>query len=195
MKQKIRTFVAVKLDSAVCANAAELIEEFRSAGADARWVDPENLHVTLKFLGDVDAREVHEVCRAVEDAVGEATPFELEIRGAGAFPNAERPRTVWLGVGAGAQEMVALNRQIEPPLEKLGYRREARRYQPHLTIGRVRRGGPGMLELAALLGEHADFEVGRTRVREVIVFSSELGRSGPTYQALARVALGGRKPA
>jgi 2'-5' RNA ligase len=195
MKQRIRTFVAVNIGSATCDCAAELIDQLRAAGADARWVDPKNLHVTLKFLGDVDAREIHEVCRAVEGAVAEAAPFELEIRGTGAFPNAKRPRTVWLGVGAGVQEMVELNRRIEPPLEKLGYRKEARRYQPHLTIGRIRRGGPGVLELGTLLGEYADFEVGRTRVTEVIVFSSELDRSGPTYEALARVALGGRAPA
>mgnify|MGYP001825645570 CR=1 FL=1 len=195
MKQKIRTFVAVKLDSALCHSAAELIRELHAPGADAKWVSPENLHLTLKFLGDVDAREIHQVCRAVGGAVEDASPVELEIRGAGAFPNARRPRTVWLGVGKGREEMVALNRRIEPALQELGYPKEARRYQPHLTIGRIRRSGPGVLELGTLLGRYADFEVGRTRVGEVIVFSSELGRSGPTYEVLARAALGGRAPA
>ena len=87
---------------------------------------------------------------------------------------------------------MALNERVEPPLEKLGFRRERRRYEPHLTIGRVRRGGPGVVELGTLIRERADLELGRTRVSELIVFSSQLDRSGPTYDPLARAPLGGR---
>jgi 2'-5' RNA ligase len=192
MKQKIRTFVAVEISPAVRQRAESLIEKLRAAGADVKWVQPANLHVTLKFLGDVDAGEVHRVCQAVERAAGEAAPFEFEVRGAGAFPNANRPRTVWLGIAAGKQELIELAGRIEPALEKLGFRREARAYQPHLTIGRVRRGGPGVVELGRRIGEHADFEMGRTAVSEVVVFSSHLDRSGPTYEALARPPLGGK---
>ncbi len=190
MKQKIRTFVAVETSSAVREGAARLIETFRAAGADVKWVDPHNMHITLKFLGDVDSREIHQVCQAVEKAVGDVRAFEFEVRGAGAFPNATRPRTVWLGVAVGQKELVDLNGRIEPPLEKLGFRREARRYQPHLTIGRVRRGGPGVGELGRLIREHADRPIGRTTASGVIVFSSQLDRSGPTYEALARAPLG-----
>ena len=190
MKQKIRTFVAVEIDPAVRDCAAKLMDQFRAAAADVKWVEPSNLHLTLKFLGDVDSREIHEACQAVQEAVGDLAPFEFQLRGAGAFPNANRPRTVWLGVGEGCEQLVALNERIEPPLEKLGFRREARRYQPHLTIGRVRRGGPALVELGKLIGENADLQVGRTTVAEVIVFSSELDRSGPTYEALARAPLG-----
>jgi 2'-5' RNA ligase len=190
MKQRIRTFVAVEIGSAIRDCAAELIDEFRAAGADVKWVEPQNLHITLKFLGDVDSREIHHVCQAVQGAVAEVAPFEFEVRGAGAFPNAKRPRTVWLGVGEGHEELVDLNRRVEKPLEKLGYRREARRYQPHLTIGRARRGGPGVVELGNLIREHADFDLGRTTVSQVVVFSSQLDRSGPTYEALARAPLG-----
>ena len=191
MKQKIRTFVAVEIGSEVRNRAAELIAALSAAGADVKWVEPKNLHLTLKFLGDVDTGEIHQVCRAVQDAVADAAPFEFELRGAGAFPGAGRPRTVWLGVAQGEEELVALNGRIEPPLEKLGFRREARRYQPHLTIGRVRRGGPGVRALGELLSQRSDFEAGRTAVAEVIVFSSQLDRSGPTYEPLARAPLGG----
>ena len=191
MKQKVRTFVAVQISSAVRGGARRLIERFRAAGAEVKWVAPENLHITLKFLGDVDAKEIHRVCKAVQDAVADAAPFEFEVRGAGAFPKPNRPRTVWLGIAQGSEEMIDLNKRIEPALEKLGFRREARRFQPHLTIGRVRRGGPAVAELGRLIGEQADVEVGLTKVGEVIVYSSQLGRSGPTYEALARAPLGG----
>ncbi len=190
MKQKIRTFVAVELDSGTRNCAAELINQLRGAGADVKWVEPHNLHVTLKFLGDVDTREMYQVCRGVEGAVAGMPPFALELRGAGAFPNANRPRTVWLGVGGGTAEMITLNEQIEEAMEELGFRREARRYQPHLTVGRVRRGGPGVSELGELIRRHAEFEIGRSPVSEVVVFSSRLDRSGPTYEALARAPLG-----
>jgi 2'-5' RNA ligase len=192
MKQKIRTFVAVNIDSAVRERVARLVDRFRAAGADVKWVASPNLHITLKFLGDVDAKEIHRVCEAVQKAVADAPPFEFEIRGAGAFPKASRPRTVWLGVAQGREELIDLNKRIEPALEKLGFRREARRFQPHLTIGRVRRGGPAVAELGQLIGEQADVEVGATKVGEVIVYSSQLDRAGPTYEALARAPLGGK---
>jgi 2'-5' RNA ligase len=191
MNQKIRTFVAVEIGSAVRGRVADLVERFRAAGAKVKWVATENLHVTLKFLGDVDTPQIRDVCRAVEQAVADAAPFEFELRGAGAFPDTRRPRTVWLGIGQGSQDLVALNERIEPPLAELGFRREARRFQPHLTIGRVRRGGAALAELGKLLREHEDFPIGLTRASEAIVFSSQLAPSGPTYEALARAPLGG----
>ena len=192
MKQTIRTFVAVKMNSAVRDCAAELIDQLREAPVDVKWVEPENMHLTLKFLGEVDSREVHEVCRAVEQAADGVAPFELEVRGAGAFPNVRRPRTLWLGAGQGGQELAVLAERVESELHRLGYRREARRFHAHLTVGRVRRGGPGIAQLGQLLQEYADFEIGRTPVSEVVVFSSTLDRTGPTYEPLGRGLLSGK---
>lgn len=192
MTQKIRTFVAVAISSDVRVAAAELIDDLRGAGAEVKWIEPRNLHVTLKFLGDVDAGQIHHVCQAVEQAVADAAPFEFEVRGAGAFPDTRRPRTVWLGIGQGSREIAALNGRIEPPLEKLGFPKEARRFEPHLTVGRIRRGGPGVAELGKRIAERSEVEIGRTHVAEAIVFSSQLGRSGPTYEAMARAPLSGR---
>jgi 2'-5' RNA ligase len=85
--------------------------------------------------------------------------------------------------------MIALQERLEKPLAKLGFRKEPRRFEPHLTIGRVRNGGPAMLALGELLRQQADFEAGRTRVAELVVFSSQLGPQGPTYEALSRAPL------
>lgn len=191
MKEKIRTFIAVAISADVRAAAADLIDDLRGAGAEVKWVEPRNLHITLKFLGDVDSGQIHQVCQTVEQAVADAAPFEFEVRGAGAFPNTRRPRTVWLGIGEGSREIVALNGRIVPPLQKLGFPKEARRFEPHLTIGRVRRGGPAVAELGELIAERGDLAIGRTHVAEVIAFCSRLSRSGPTYEALARAPLGG----
>ncbi len=192
MKQKIRTFVAVDVGKDVRQTAEELIGEFSGIPADVKWVEPENMHLTLKFIGEVDAREVHHVCGAVKEAAQGVEPFGLAIRGTGAFPNARRPRTIWLGAGDGAQQLGLLAERIESGLEKIGYRREARRFTGHLTIGRIRRGGPGVNEIGDLVQEYADFDIGRVAIDEAIVFSSELTRSGPIHQVLSRAALGKR---
>ena len=117
-------------------------------------------------------------------------PFELEVRGAGAFPNAARPRTVWLGAGAGAEQMVTLHDRVEDPLAELGYREEHRRFQSHLTIGRVRGGGLGIAELGKLVQQHARFLAGRMTVGKVTVFASTLTPAGPIYEVLGTAPLG-----
>ena len=190
MKQEIRTFVAVDVGKTVKKTAEKLIGEFSDVGADVKWVDPKKMHLTLKFLGEVNAREIHHVCGAVKEAARGVAPFKLKIRGTGAFPDARRPRTVWLGAGEGAEQLGELAERIESALEKIGYRREARRFTAHLTIGRIRRGGPGVVEIGELIRKYADFDIGQVTVQEAIVFSSELTRSGPIYEALSRAALG-----
>ena len=193
MKQTLRTFVAVGLNSTNRACADELIQSLRAAPAEVKWVDVENLHLTLKFLGEVSAREIGRVCEAVERGAAAVEPFEFELRGAGAFPNPGRPRTLWLGAGKGEQEMVALHDHVEAALATLGFRKEHRRFRPHLTIGRVRRGGPGVAELGQLIRQHADFDAGRLNVRQATVFSSQLTPHGPIYDSLGRAKLGGKR--
>ncbi len=183
MKQHVRTFVAVEIDPAVRSRAARLIDTFRSAAADVKWVDPKNMHLTVKFLGDVDVREIHQVCAAVQRATADVVPFSLEIRGAGAFPDTRRPRTIWVGVRQGLGEMTALNQRVESALEALGFPREGRAFSAHLTLGRVRRSGPELRRLAELIQQHADEDIGLVSVDQVVVFSSELTRTGPIYEA------------
>ncbi|NUQ64069.1 MAG: RNA 2',3'-cyclic phosphodiesterase [Pirellulales bacterium] len=189
MKQKFRTFVAVKLGPAVCSKAAEIIRALQAAPADVKWVDPDNLHLTLKFLGDVEAAEIHRVCETVQQAVADSSRFEFEVRGLGAFPAVKRPRTIWLGAGEGERQMVDLAKALEKKLQKLGFPREGRRFQPHVTIGRLRHGGRAGEDLADLLLRQAEVHVGTAPVEEVTVFSSTLTPSGPIYDVLSRAAL------
>jgi len=189
VKQTIRTFVAVELNAAVRGRAEGLIELYRGAGADVKWVETSNLHLTMKFLGDVRSQEITRVCEALGHAAAKVEPFALDVSGAGAFPNARRPRTLWIGAGNGEEEMIALHGQLETSLGKLGFRKEHRRFHPHLTIGRVRRSGPATAELGQLVVNNAEFHAGRIDVSQVVVFSSQLGRSGPIYEALSRASL------
>lgn len=189
MKQRIRTFVAVEMSEAVRAAAAKVIRRLGKCDAGIRWVEPENMHLTLKFLGEVNTLEIPDVCRAVEQAVAEVPGFSLDVAGVGAFPKIERPRTIWLGVTQGAEELAGLQKQIEKSLKKLGYPPDNRRFSPHLTVGRVKKAGPELDELSELVKSLSDRAVGTSAVDEVTVFSSELTREGPVYQALSHASL------
>lgn len=190
MKSTLRTFLAVELDAPVRDRAETLMGQFRGVAADVKWVERQNLHLTLKFLGDVPTTDMPQIIQAVTQAVAETNPFELEIHGAGAFPDLRRPRTIWLGVREGDEPMRVLHRQVESALKKLHYPPEGRKFTAHLTIGRVRGGGPTLADLGRLLQEHADTPLGRTSVEEVVVFTSHLDRSGPIYEAIGRAPLG-----
>lgn len=192
MPETVRTFIAAEIPADLQQRAGQLIKRLQATAAKVKWVEPRHLHWTLKFLGEVDLREIPEVCRAVEGAVADIAPFDLEARGAGAFPDPNRPRTIWLGSGEGTAPMVALHDAVDRALAGLGFRAEGRRFRPHLTIGRVRNTQDGLRELAALLAEHADFDGGVCYVDEVVVFSSVLGREGPTYEPLGHAELRGR---
>jgi 2'-5' RNA ligase len=189
--RSLRTFVAVEMSSEVRARARQLVGLLQAAGAKVTWVKPEAMHLTLKFLGEVDLIDIPAVCDAVNGAVVDLPPFEIVVSGAGAFPASGRPRTIWLGVSQGSDELIELHDRVERALAKLGFRQENRRFRPHLTLGRVR-GDRDLRELGQLVVEHADYVGGVASVDEVVVFSSELEADGPIHEPLAVAPLNGR---
>ncbi len=187
---RLRTFIALGLDRTIRDRLVQLQETLARAAPEVKWVEPENLHVTLLFLGEVNDRDVAAVCRAVGNVAAGLEPFTLSVERPGCFGNPRRPRTLWVGAGEGTQETVALHDALEPPLLELGcYRREERQYTPHTTLGRVNSSRPNE-ELAAALAKHAGWQGGQQPVREVQVLSSELTREGPIYTVLSRAKLG-----
>jgi 2'-5' RNA ligase len=189
MKDTVRTFVAVETSAAVRQRAAELIGIFAATGAKVSWVQPHNLHLTLKFLDEVRLNSIPEVSAAVQKAAAEFEPFDLEIRTAGAFPSAGRPRTLWLGTGQGSEPLSKLHAALEATLKSIGFPKEHRRFAAHLTIGRVRGPSPSLSEFGLLIRQHADFTAGQFHVAELVVFSSQLTPQGPIYEVLSRAAL------
>jgi 2'-5' RNA ligase len=188
---KMRAFIAVETPPDVVGRATQLARQLSAAGADVTWVAADNLHWTVKFLGDVYPRELAEICQALGAAARTVPPFGMNVGGAGAFPNVARPRTLWLGAGDGGQGLVRLAEAVETEMTRIGFRREGRRFEPHLTIGRVRSGGPEQAALGELIAAQAAFEGGAMEVDEVVLFSSELRPQGPIYEALERVELTG----
>jgi 2'-5' RNA ligase len=189
--KNIRTFVAVEVAPGVQARAGQLMERLRVCGVKVTWTKLHNLHLTLKFLGDTPETLLPDVCRAVSKACQGVSAFEMNYAGAGAFPSAQRPQTLWLGTSSGLQEITSLQRSIDESLHQLRYPKERRQYLPHLTLGRTRGGTPQQfLELRQLIEQNATFDAGISIVEEVIVFSSTLDReTGPTYDVLSRTEL------
>jgi 2'-5' RNA ligase len=187
---KLRTFIAVEATEEIRTQAIRLSDQLSHTAANVKWVEQHNLHWTVKFLGEVPNNDIPNICQAVGEPIARLKQFEIIAQGAGAFPTASRPRTVWLGVSQGEQQFVALHDAVDAALAKLDFRSEHRRFRPHMTLGRVRRSPQGIDELATLIAEHEQFDAGPMIVDELVVFSSQLERNGPSYQVLSRLPLG-----
>ena len=186
---KTRTFIAIEALDEVHASALTAIDLLRTAADNVKWVEPDNLHWTLHFLGDLSDVEMAEVCLRTVRTAAKHEGFTIEAVGVGAFPSIHRPRTLWLGAGEGAEQMVELQESIEQSLRSLGFRSENRQFVPHLTLGRINRSSDRGNVLAERLATLSDFDGGAMGVDAVTVYASELGRDGPTYHVLARAPL------
>lgn len=189
--RQTRTFVAVPVTQAVRKRAGDLITRLETAGVRVKWVPPENMHITLKFLGEQTDDAVALICKSVLAAARDVLPFEIQCCGAGAFPSLQRPRTLWLGVREGEAALLELQERVEAELAQHHFRREQRAYHAHLTLGRTRSGGAALAQLGEVLAKASDFDAGRASVEEVLVLGSFLERRGPRYEVLARAPLGG----
>jgi 2'-5' RNA ligase len=182
-------FIAVDLSSSVRARAEDLIRRLQEVGAGVRWIDTPRMHITLKFLGDVEDGDVMTVCGAVKEIAAGTAPFAIHCGGAGAFPDIDRPRTLWLGVKEGGDELAELHERIDVRMHEIGYAREPRRYHPHLTIGRVARGAGDLSELSERVSKYSEIDGGLASIDELVVYASYLERRGPTYDAMSRCSL------
>ena len=205
MRGSIRCFVAVELPEKIRGRIAEDTAFFKKSGADVKWVPPENLHLTIKFLGQVPEDHIPELTGLLKEAVRGTKPFEAEVAGAGVFPGTGSPRVFWVGVRDSGMSLAALARNVEEILWKAGYGRQEKGvfvFVPHLTLGRLReeRGGPGKgsrggrEEARKLAGEIAtlkDALFGKIKLENISLMRSELGPGGARYSRLARIEFGG----
>ena len=186
---RIRTFIAVEIPAVLQQKAAKVIRSLSAPHDSMKWVEPQNIHVTFKFLGDVEDAQIYQVCRATADAVADLSSFRVACRGVGAFPSLTRPRTVWLGIDDPTGQFKQLHGRVERAMIPLGVPREVRRFQPHLTLGRLRHGRRQLGNLVERLAPQAEVELGDFDVEELVVFASELTPAGPVYTVLGRAPL------
>ena len=181
---KKRLFIAVDISDEVRHAAGRYIQEIsnRFAHVRAKWAAAETLHLTLKFLGSVEADLIAPLTEILDRVSTDTRPFEVTISGAGVFPSASRPRVIWLGVNDASGEMSDLARRLDIQMAELGFELEKREFKPHLTLARIR--DPRM---AADLGRAhcaSDFGPIRFSSGESVIYESHLGRAGSWYEKL-----------
>ncbi len=190
----IRTFIAVNLPEELRAKLAEVQRDLKSTpgGPAVRWTPAGQIHLTLRFLGNVPADSVVEIQAALQRACAAAAPFDLEAGGLGCFPNARQPRIIWVGLAGSLAALGRLQAQVESETAAWG-EREERELHPHLTIGRVNREHANSARrLAEALHAKAAGSLGAWRVTRVDLMQSRLAPTGAEYSLLAAVTLPGQ---
>ena len=182
---QIRSFVSIDFeDSQVLSRIKSVMSSLSALGGDLKPVEEDNIHLTLKFLGNVSASKLEEIKSSLTQVT--FPPFSLEIKGAGAFPSLKRMNVVWVGVGEGWSQVELIYEQTEKLLHQLGFSRETRPFSPHITVARVK-SGRKRDEIAAFLGHLTDESFGTFNVQSVRLKQSVLSPSGPKYSTLFEV--------
>lgn len=185
----IRSFVAINLPSQVKERIDLVQKEWGALGPRVRWVAPENVHITLKFLGDVAEERVASIGDALGRVAAQVPPFDFTVTLFGVFPDLRYPRIVWLGIGEGADRVAALQLAVEAEMERLGLAPEKRAFRPHVTVGRMK-SPRGRSILAELLQTDTRIDE-QVEVSEIFLMKSQLRPTGPIYSILRTVGLEG----
>ncbi|MDH5438763.1 MAG: RNA 2',3'-cyclic phosphodiesterase [Candidatus Bathyarchaeota archaeon] len=185
MSQKIRSFIAFDINNESVLNQfSEVQGTLLNTGADLKLVKPQNIHVTMRFLGNISLPLVDLIHEEMEKLT--FTSFNVEIKGLGAFPSLRYARVVWAGIRNGADELVNIFDQLEPRLRGLGFRPDSKGFSPHLTIARVKT-GRNKSKLVRCIQDLVDYEFGVVRADCLRLKKSVLTPRGPIYSTLREV--------
>lgn len=187
----MRVFIAIDIDKQIRKALGDLQQELQSKidikKGDVKWVDPDSIHLTLKFLGEIKDEKVVEICRIVEDATAGHEGFEIHVESVGHF-GGRSARVVWVGCGQNSDRLRRLQKDIERQLASAGWPEEKRDFTGHLTLCRVRNSKAGV-KLAQLTEAYKDFKLGTMPADSVVVYQSQLRPSGPIYTPLGNYRL------
>ncbi len=183
----MRTFIAIELPQELTSQIDQLQTVLRKTSADVSWVKPQNVHITLKFLGEVREEKIEEVYQATEQSVKELRKFQVNLQGLGGFPNMKRPRVIWIGVEKGKEVLAQVYPKVEEEFFRIGFAKENRDFTPHLTIGRVK--SPKNLERLAVEINQTKFQTEEFEIKDVVVMKSTLLPTGAVYTPLKKVLL------
>lgn len=190
--EQIRCFIAIELPDEVKRGLTQLQAQLKSGNQPwVKWVDPYSIHLTLKFLGNVAGDRIGEITRAMGEAVQGASPFRLEVKDLGVFPNLRRVQVAWVGVSGEVDKLVHLQQRIESSLVPQGFTAESRPFTAHLTLARIRdRASPDERQRFGQLIADTKFEAAYTfRVDAINLMRSQLTREGAIYSRIGSVEL------
>ncbi len=186
--ERLRVFIAVDIEDPLVLSRLERMKDALIAtGVPMKPVETQNIHLTLRFIGEVPRGTVDEIIREVLSGI-RASKFTMRLRGLGAFPSPSRPRVVWVGVSEGADELARIHSAIEEGLRRIGVPPAREKFVPHVTLARIR-GSRNIHTLVRLLEEYQDYDFGEVRVESIRLKKSTLTRRGPIYETLWEVRL------
>ncbi len=187
-KDSVRAFLAIEPNDEVRASLAALLDRFRRVPAKVSWVPPENLHLTLRFLGDIDRGCLERLAGGLAGPLSEVDAFRVCACGVGAFPNARRPGVIWVGIMGPPAPLFEAQSIVEEAARAAGLEAEKRDFMAHITLGRVRDRRPGP-QLTECVAREKDFEAGEFAVHAVSLFSSELTQQSAIHRKLKEFPL------
>ncbi len=188
MSDTIRTFIAIELPGNIISSIRKVQEGIKSYGFKVRWVRPENIHLTLKFLGNINEADTEKIGRAIFDAVKEYPPISLAAKGIGVFPGVKRPRVIWVGITGQVEPLIGMQKTLDDKLEAIGFPKENRPFKGHLTLARVK-GKIDSKRLSEAMKEFQEFEAEPFTADQIILFKSELKPTGSVYTKLLSASL------
>ena len=163
----------------------ELLEKLKTYGPKVSWVKKENIHLSIRFLGNIHEQKIKEIKEIMEKATKDITPFLLKPVGLGAFPNSKRPRVIWVGLSESAP-LEKFHVNLEKGLKTLGFEKEERKFKPHFTLARIKTATHGK-HLAEAIAKYSNFSTPSFLIQDIVLFKSELRPEGAKYTALERV--------
>jgi 2'-5' RNA ligase len=188
--EDIRVFIAIELPEEVKRILTELETRLQSKKYPAKWVIPANIHLTLKFLGDISVNSIPDIREVMEEAALYTAPFKLGVSGAGVFPNMRRIQIIWAGINGDLTNLTELQKKLDAGLEKLGFAPESRPFTAHLTLARMRdEASPAERETAGKIIDATQFDASEFQVDAINLIKSELKREGPVYTRVLSVPL------
>jgi len=187
----MRTFIAIEISDEMKEALHQIESHLKYSGADVKWVKPENIHLTLKFLGEVNEQKLVEIKALLDSIAGDIKPFEITIKEIGAFPKIEYPRVIWVRLDKGAGGSKELAEKIDSALLKIGFEKESRPFAAHLTIGRVRspKNKDKLKEKVASFDASQLSAVKPHAISSVVLFHSTLTPQGSIYTKLHEAKL------
>ena len=189
MPQSIRTFIALELPPAVFSLLHKVQQDLKRINIRARWVRPENIHITLNFLVDINPGDIDKIGVAMTAAAIEFPSVTLTVRGIGVFPGIKRPRVIWVGLGGDIRSLLSLQSRLEQELAGAGFPKDKRAFKAHLTLGRIKQSaGPAVNR--QMISEYATLSSDEFSCNQVILFKSDLKPSGAVYSKLKQTRIG-----
>lgn len=184
----MRTFIAVEISESIRENLGTLVEDMKKGivrtGCEPAWVNLNNMHFTLKFLGNIEESQVNEIRNVLNAITSQFSPFTIRVCGLGMFPNLKSPKVLWIGLTKGETEIMKLQTLIERGTRDIGFPKEERQFHPHLTLARIKslKGAGGLANIVSI---YKNNKCGESLVDKVIFFKSTLTPRGPIYDVIS----------